>query len=287
MFTGRYHAFATFLVAVLLLPALISSTTQPQREPVQAPTTRSRPSPAQGPPARSRPGPSLAGDPSSREFTFVRLVYDSPYSPYNYGFGGAWRVDFPEADVNFVNGLREWAGTNLRVSSTPIQLRATDERLFQYPLVYIVEPGHMELTDEEAASLREYLMRGGFLFLDDFHGEREWQHAQEQLRMILPDYAIKDLPLSHSIFHSYFDVESVVQVPGWAALIHGVTYEKGGVTPHYSGIENENGRLMVFMTRNCDLGDAWEWVNDSHYPAQHGVMAYKIGINVVIYAMSH
>ncbi len=79
----------------------------------------------------------------------------------------------------------------------------------------------------------------------------------------------------------------MVQVPGIAALIQGVTYEKGGVTPHYMGVENKNGRLMVFITRNCDLGDAWEWINDSRYPAQFGVVAYKVGMNVITYAMSH
>jgi len=275
MSNARNHPVAALLVALVLLPTLISGSRQHQRDPFQEPTTSGRPT------------RSFTDEASGREFTFVRLVYDSPHSPYNYSFGGAWRVDFPEADVNFVKGIREWAGTNLRVSTDPIQLRATDERLFHYPLVYIVEPGHMELSDEEAAALREYLMRGGFLFLDDFHGEREWQHAQEQLRMILPEYNINDLPLSHSIFHSYFDLDQVVQVPGWAALLQGVTYEKGGVTPHYMGVENKNGRLMVFMTRNCDLGDAFEWINDPRYPAQYGVMAYKIGMNVVIYAMSH
>lgn len=276
MSNARYHAVAALLVAVLLLPTLISGVTQQQRDSLQVP-----------PPPSRRPSPSPTNDAPNREFTFVRLVYDSPHSPYQYSFGGAWKIDFPDADQHFVKGIREWAGTNLRVSSTPIQLRATDERLFQYPLVYIVEPGHMELSDEEAASLREYLLRGGFLFLDDFHGEREWQRAQEQLRMILPEYKIIDLPLSHSIFHSYFDLDQVVQVPGWAALIHGVTYERDGVVPHYMGVEDENGRLMIFMTRNCDLGDAWEWINDRRYPAQYGVMAYKIGMNVVIYAMSH
>lgn len=275
MFNARYHAVAALLVAVLFLPALISGVTQQQRGALQVPD-----------PSR-RPNPSANDDAPAREFTFVRLVYDSPHSPYQSSFGGAWKIDFPEADQHFVEGIREWAGTNLRISSRPLQLRATDERLFQYPLVYIVEPGHMELSAEEAASLREYLRRGGFLFLDDFHGEREWQHAQQQLKMILPEYKINDLPLSHSIFHSYFDLDQVVQVPGWAALIHGVTYERDGVTPRYMGVENENGRLMVFMTRNCDLGDAWEWINDRRYPAQYGVTAYKIGVNVVIYAMSH
>jgi Domain of unknown function (DUF4159) len=238
--------------------------------------------------SRPRLTHSPIGDASpAGEFSFVRIVYDSPHSPYNYAFGGAWRVDFPQADEHFIKGVHEWAGTNLRVSAEPVQLRATDPRLYDYPVAYIVEPGHMELSEEEAASLREYLLRGGFLFLDDFHGEAEWQHAQGQLKMILPRYEVKDLPLTHPIFHSYFDLNEVVQVPGVASLVRGVTYEKGGVTPHYMGVEDERGRLMVFMTRNCDLGDAWEWINDRRYPVRYGLVAYKIGINVVIYAMSH
>jgi hypothetical protein len=224
------------------------------------------------------------------EFTFVRIVYDSPDPPfneYNYGFGGAWRVDYPAADDNFMMGIREWAGSNLYLAARPVHLRATDEHLFDYPFAYIVEPGHMELTDEDAAALREYLMRGGFLFLDDFHGEFEWEHAREEIRKIVPEYEIKDLPLTHPIFHSYFDLEGVVQVPGVAALVRGVTFEKGGVTPHYMGVENKDGRLIIFLTRNCDLGDAWEWINDPRYPAEYGLVAYKVGMNVITYTMSH
>lgn len=224
------------------------------------------------------------------EYTFVRLIYDSPdppYNEYNNWFGGAWRVDYPDADENFMMGIREWAGSNLRLAARPVQLRATDEHLFDYPFAYIVEPGHMELTDRDAAALREYLMRGGFLFLDDFHGEFEWQHARQEIKKIVPEYEIKDVPLTHPIFHSYFDLDGVVQVPGIAALVRGVTYEKGGVTPHYMGVENKDGRLMIFLTRNCDLGDAWEWINDSRYPAQYGLVAYKVGMNVLTYAMSH
>jgi hypothetical protein len=220
------------------------------------------------------------------EFRFVRLMYPSPHSIYNQWFGAAWKVDYPEADENFTEGIHAWAGTNLRIAQA-IQLPPADERLFDYPFAYAVEPGNMELTDADAANLREYLLRGGFLFMDDFHGEIEWQHVRQQVKMIFPEYEFKDLPLSHPIFHSYFDVDQVVQVPGVAALIHGVTYEKGGVTPHYMGIENKDGRVMIFITRNCDLGDAWEWINDPRYPAQFGLMAYKIAMNVIVYAMSH
>ena len=265
-----------FLLAVLVLASLLRSVGQQPLSGFEDGNVTSR----------YRPTQLTATTKPTGEFRFVRIIYPSPHSPYNQWFGGAWKVDYPEADENFTEGIHEWASTNLNLSR-PVQIRPTDQRLFDYPFAYIVEPGHMELTDEDAAALREYLMRGGFLFLDDFHGEIEWQHAREQVRKILPEYEIKDLPLTHPIFHSYFDVDQVVQVPGVAALIHGVTYEKGGVTPHYMGVENKNGRLMIFLTRNCDLGDAWEWINDPRYPARFGLVAYKVGMNVITYAMSH
>ena len=278
MFKTRRHAVIPLVLALILLP--VWSGMGQQQEPLSG-FENGDVNP------RSRPTSLPTGANHPGEYTFARVVYDSPHSPYNAWFGGAWRVDYPEADVNFMEGIHLWAGTNLLLSSGPVHLRPTDEQLFNYPFAYIVEPGHMELSDEDAAGLREYLMRGGFLFLDDFHGDIEWQHAREQIKKIFPEYEIKDLPLTHPIFHSFFDLDQVIQVPGVAALIHGVTYEKGGVTPHYMGVENKEGRLMIFMTRNCDLGDAWEWINDPRYPARFGLIAYKVGINVVIYAMSH
>ena len=224
---------------------------------------------------------------SAGEFTFVRTIYSSPYSPYNRWQGGSWSVDFPEADDHFITGIRDWAGTSLSISGRPEQLRIMDDRLFDYPFIYFVEPGFLELSTEEAARLREYILRGGFLFLDDFWGEYEWRNVQEQMKRVLPEYEIVDLPLTHPVFHSYLDIEEVVQVPGIHSTMRGVTHEKGGVTPHYMGIEDKHGRLVVFIARNCDLGDAWEWIDDSRYPVRYGLAAYKIGINVVIYAMSH
>jgi hypothetical protein len=224
------------------------------------------------------------------EYTFVRTIYQSPMRGYGrrgYYGGGTWTTDYPEADNNFIVGLREWAGTNLKIAPRPEALEILDDRIFDYPILYVVEPGFMELTTEQAARLREYIMRGGFIFLDDFWGEYEWQNVQEQFHKIVPEYEIKDLPLSHPIFHSYLDVEEVVQVPNVYNAQRGVTSEKGGIVPHYMGVENKNGRLVAFIARNCDLGDAWEWINDPVYPVKYGLPAYKVGINVVIYAMSH
>ncbi len=222
--------------------------------------------------------------PSFGEYTFVRTIYDSPFRGRR---GGTWATDYPNADNNFIVGLREWAGTNLKIAPRPEQIPIMDDRIFDYPLIYFVEPGFLDLSTEQAARLREYIMRGGFIFFDDFWGEYEWDNVQEQFHKVLPEYEIKDLPLTHPIFHSYLDVEEVVQVPNFFNALRGETSEKGGIVPHYMGIEDKNGRMVAFISRNCDLGDAWEWINDPRYPVKYGLPAYKVGINVLIYAMSH
>src|SRR6185295_15310458 len=239
---------------------------------------------------RRAPSSAEAASVSFGEFTFVRTIYESPargYGRRGYYGGGTWTTDYPEADNNFIVGLREWAGTNLKIAPRPEALEIMDVRIFDYPILYAVEPGFMDLSTEQAARLHEYLNRGGFLFFDDFWGEYEWDNVREQFHKINPEYEIKDLPLSHPIFHSYFDVEEVVQVPNVYNAQRGVTSEKGGIVPHYAGIENKNGRVIAFISGNCDMGDAWEWINDPVYPAKYGLPAYKVGINVVIYAMSH
>src|SRR5262249_5536913 len=123
------------------------------------------------------------------EYTFARLEYNS------YGWRDMWTTDYPKADEQFIMGLRDWVQSNLAISDDPISCAPGNKDLFKYPFVYIVEPGFMELSTEDAANLREYLTRGGFLMLDDFWGEREWQNVQEQMRKIFPEYPISELPL--------------------------------------------------------------------------------------------
>jgi Domain of unknown function (DUF4159) len=269
----KYLALPVILISALLIPSV-------GQRPFDDFRQRRRP-PSETPEAGASFG----------EFTFVRTIYSSPMRGYGrrgYGYGGGtWTTDYPEADNNFIVGLREWAGTNLKIAPRPEAIEILDERIYDYPILYIVEPGYMDLTPEQAARLREYIMRGGFLFLDDFWGEYEWQNVQAQFQKIVPEYEIKDLPLTHPLFHAYLDVEEVVQVPNVYNAQRGITSEKGGVMPHYMGVENKNGRLVAFIARNCDLGDAWEWINDPAYPVKYALPAYKVGINVVIYAMSH
>ena len=255
------------IVAIVALLLVVSATGQVRLD---------KPS---GPPGRQRK-PSKG----AAEFTFVRTIYNSPFR----GWRGSWATDFPEADYHFILGVRYWSGANLDISEKPLQMQIMDPKLFDYPLIYFVEPGYLELSDEEAHRLREYCLRGGFLFLDDFWGDYEWENVREQMRKVFPDWGIRDLPLDHSVFHSYFDIDEVVQVPGiWAWLGRGVTHEKGGIVPHYMGIEDPRGRLVAFIARNCDLGDAWEWIDDRRYPMKYGLAAYRVGINVITYAMTH
>ena len=229
----------------------------------------------------------LEGKSSKRqgEFTFTRTIYNSGFSGRR---SGSWAVDYPEADEHFIMGVRDWSGTILNISAEPKQVEIQSDKLYDYPLIYFVEPGYMELSADDAKRLREYVDRGGFLFLDDFWGQYEWENVQEQMRRIFPEYKIEDLPLDHTLFHCYFDIKEVVQVPGIGTWLNrGVTYERDGYTPHYMAIRDKSGRVLTFIARNCDLGDAWEHIDDPRYPLQYGLAAYRVGINVVIYAMTH
>lgn len=216
------------------------------------------------------------------EFTFTRLIYPS------HGWREKWATDYPKADEQFIYGLRGWAKSLLAIADDPATVRMSDPKLFTCPLIYAVEPGFMELSEEDAAHLREYFLRGGMLMLDDFWGEREWENVQRQMRKIFPEYPIQELPLDHPLFHCYFDINEVTQVPqsdNW--IYYHQTSEKGGIVPHYEGVLDKDGRLLVFIARNTDNGDAWEWIDDPRYSLKFGLAAYKLGMNVIVYSMTH
>ncbi len=213
------------------------------------------------------------------EFTFLRLVYPS-------WRGNSWAVDYPKADLQFLYGLGKLSDFTF-VGSTQKALTITDPELFRYPFIYAVEVGRMYLSDEEAKTLREYLKRGGFLVVDDFHGSREWGNFYLQIKKVLPEYEPVDLPPEHPIFHCYFDIDELIQIPGLQYLYTGRTWEKGGFEARYMGIEDETGRLLVMINHNVDLGDAWEWAEQEAYPREYANLAFQLGINYIIYAMTH
>jgi Domain of unknown function (DUF4159) len=225
------------------------------------------------------------------EFQFVRLAYsDNPSMSMGRGFGGfggrgAWLTDAPEAEEHFLQGVHRL--TRLNASSESRGVQVMDPDLFDFPWLYAVEVGRWYLSDEEAARLREYLLRGGFLMVDDFHGSQQWEGFMESMRRVFPDREVLEIPDTHEVFHVLFDLNQKVQIPGVFALMRGTTYEQDGVEPHWRGVFDDAGRLMVAINFNMDLGDAWELADDPQYPQPLTALAYRFGIDYVLYAMSH
>jgi len=228
-------------------------------------------------------------------FTFARIQYDSGWGGRGYGRGGGWAVDFRDADLNFSFRLQQL--TALKVDPEGKVLRLTDPELFSHPFIYIVEPGALEFSDEEVKTLRRYLLSGGFLMVDDFWGDYEWENLYEQIKRVFPDREPRELPLDHPIFHCVFDLKEKPQIPnfrtGEESQITHVTYEYGhgpGVeTPHYRAIFDDKGRMMVIICHNTDLGDGWEreGVYEYYFREFSEKKAYPLGINIVFYAMTN
>jgi hypothetical protein len=231
---------------------------------------------------RKAPSRALLQEKES-EFTFARIVYSGLGE---WGYYKSWYTDWPKADRQFILGIQRL--TNIKIADQGRTIPLTAPEIFRYPYLYSVEVGHWNLTDAEAAGLREYLQRGGFLFCDDFWGSWEWENFQRNIQRVLPGCKIEEVPLDHAVFHCYYDIPKIIQTPNVGnALYRDITYEQDGYVPHCRGIFNESGRLMVMINWNTDLGDAWEWADLPGYPAKYSTYAYQVGINAIVYAMSH
>ena len=217
------------------------------------------------------------------EFNFVRLVYSGGRS--RWGGRGSWATDYPEAEYHFMQGVGRL--TNIDSAPGSQTLRPLDDELFDYPWLYAVEVGYWYLDDEEAQRLREYLLRGGFLMIDDFHGTYQWAGFRESMQRVFPDRPIVEIEANDPVLHVLYDLDQRIQVPGIQYLWSGVTYERDGFEPHFRGIFDDDGRIMVAINFNMDLGDAWEHADYPEYPEKMTALAYRFGINYVIYAMTH
>ena len=222
----------------------------------------------------------------AREFYFTRAFYsDHDRDPFRRF--PSWSVDFPKADLQFLMGLKRLVN-HLDAYDNENPLALTDPRLSRFPFLYAVEVGHMSLSQAEVEGLRRYLLAGGFFLVDDFWGSEEWSVFERQIRRVLPEFPIVDLPLDHPIFHSFYDVEEIVQVPNVRnGQMGGPTWEKDGYVPEVKGIFDDRGRMLVAINFNCDLGDAWEWAENPYYPLRFSTYAYQMGVNYILYAMSH
>jgi hypothetical protein len=204
-----------------------------------------------------------------------------------------WTIDYPRSDRHLLAGIRRLTRIDARSVEQVVDLDGTDD-VYNWPLMYAVEVGHWNLPDNQAAQLREFLLRGGFLMVDDFHGSEEyrglneWQVFLTNIRKVFPDRQIVDIPNNDPIFHTVYDLDQRFQVPGWQWTRSGRTYENGetGRPEHWRAIYDDQGRVMVAICHNMDLGDAWEWADDPRYPEKWATLAYKIAVDYFIYDLT-
>jgi hypothetical protein len=232
------------------------------------------------------------------EWVFARLMYPQhPQARFGryYGYGAAttwleggtsWSQDYPRADRHFSLALRRLTRVQVRSVEQPVNLDDGDD-VFNWPWMNAGEMGDWKLTLPQAAKLREYLLRGGFLMLDDFWGTEEWDRFYESMRLVFPDRLVVEIPDADSIFHTVYDLDDRYQVPGQWAIRRGTTYRNDGAVPYWRGILDDHGRVMVAMSFNSDIGDSWEWADDPEYPEKYSALGIRIGVNYVVYSMTH
>ncbi|MGH9558458.1 MAG: DUF4159 domain-containing protein [Bryobacteraceae bacterium] len=209
-------------------------------------------------------------------------------------FPGYWTMDYPRSDRHLLQGVRRLTRIDARSVEQVVSLDGTDD-IYNWPVLYAVEVGHWKLPQKEADQLREYLLRGGFLMVDDFHGSElwqgnnEWETFMESMTRVFPDRPIEDIPNNDPIFHVLYDLNDRFQVPGAQYFDTGITYEKGlsGKIPHWRCIRDDKGRIIVAICHNMDLGDAWEWSDDPKYEEKWASLAYRIAMDYFVYDLSH
>jgi hypothetical protein len=227
-------------------------------------------------------------------FQFCRIVFRQ--SPD--GDGGNWSVDFPRADENLSIRLSELTKTPVGVDGDGmpkhVLINLASPELFRCPFIMMTEVGSIQLDDAEVKGLREYLLKGGFLWADDFWGNWAWEVFTREMRKVLPPqtYPVVDLPIEHPIFHGLMALDKIPQIPsiGFWLDSRGGTSERGmeSATPHARAILDDHQRVMVFITHNTDFGDSFEREGDSReYFLQFSVHGYAVGINVLLYALTH
>lgn len=235
------------------------------------------------PPDYQVPGEFVVGRlmfPPSRTFGWFRFGGD-----WTQG-GTAWAVDYPRADRTFARLLRRLTRVNVRSVEQPVNLDDGDD-VFDWPFLMAGLPGMWELTDAQAAKLREYLLRGGFLFCDSFFGTAEWAGFERGMRQVFPDRPIVELPKTHPLFHTVYDLDTRFQIPNFNALLGGVPYRADGVQPHWRAVLDDTGRVMVAIAFNNDVGDSWQWADDPDYPQEAATLGMRMGVNFAVYAMTH
>lgn len=226
------------------------------------------------------------------EWEFARMVYPVMMNACGYSWrcpDNYYTMDYPRSDRHFSAALKRL--TRLQVRSfeqivDPLDREYPDD-IYNYPWIYAVEVGHWNLPDAQCKKLREYFDRGGFLMVDDFHGTEEWATFIDGLNRIFPDRQIVDIDNKDPIFHTIYDLDDRYQVPGAQFLRSHRTYERDGFEARWRGVYDDNGRIVVAICHNMDLGDSWEHADNPAYPEKYSALGFRIGVNYVLYSMTH
>ena len=226
-------------------------------------------------------------------FTFARLRFGGDQG-FGFRGGGIWDDDSPAADYGITYRLFQVTSLNVRPGLSYIDITAKD--LANYPFVYVAARGRLVLTDDEVSALRNYLLTGGFLMVDDFWGDDQWQRVYEQFKRVFPDREPVELTLDDPIFHIMFDFKKEPQSPSVMSFLNtrqtydqGIDYGSKGHEPHYYGIYDDKKRMMVLICHNNHFGDGWEHEteDESYFDTISEPMAYPMFINILVYAMTH
>lgn len=226
------------------------------------------------------------------EWTFARLMYPPGANDgYRGRFDGDWREglslwtqDYPPADRHFAQAVRRLTRVDAHSVEQCVSLDAGDD-VYNYPWLYAVQVGEWGITDAQAAKLRDYLLRGGFFMADDFHGTVEWSVFQESMKRVFPNRPIVEIPSSDAIFHTAYDLDDRYQIVGAEHLRDG--HKSDGYVAGWRGIYDDKGRIMVAISYNSDVGDSWEHADNPYYPEKFSALGMRLGINYIVYAMTH
>ena len=222
-------------------------------------------------------------------WTFARVRYEAwtmPRSRFTSPEDEPWFIDAPAAEQNLSRRLKTVTAVQV---NDPVVVTLEDPSLWLYPWLYLVEPGNLRLRDTEVPILREFLLRGGTLTFDDFHGPLEWANMEREMQRVFPDRKIVDLPASHPIYSCFYQLDGFPQTPGLGSFLYGRTWEKGGFEAKLRAIQDDTGRAMVLINWNTDMGDGWEWSNATEFPGyvKFTAQAYRMQINEIIYSLTH
>lgn len=221
------------------------------------------------------------------EWIFTRLKFRD-IQRYRNGRDLYWTMDYPRGDRHFAQGIRRLTRLDARSVEQVTEADGSGD-IFNWPFLYGVEVGYMDLSEENAAEIKKYIDRGGFIMVDDFHGDIEWDNFRANLDLISPDYDIVDLDARDAIFHTVSDVNELIQIPSAAYIETGRTYEDkpGAVAPHFRAVRDPRGRIVMVICHNMDLGDAIEHSDNPLYPEHFSALAYRVLTNYVVYGMTH